>query len=200
MTTLSVGGSVPAAQISRASTSSPTVLTQLGAPLNHYFLEMLQGYGLGCWVDRFSSADLDPSCVGLIDGDTADLRRVALGCEDGYVRVMDEIATDDDGHAIFASVLMGPLVPRSATERVRLERPEIQFDRTQSGATVRLYASPNADDPGLSVASETVTASVNAALSIGANGNALFLELMNDQAAQAFGVEHVNVTLIPVGR
>jgi hypothetical protein len=48
----------------------------------------------------------------VFDGNNPSDRRVMLGCQDGYVRYVNFIATTDDGTNIASSVAMGPIKSR----------------------------------------------------------------------------------------
>lgn len=61
------------------------------------------------WETHFDSDDLQPTCVLVGDGDEAADRVVLIGSADGYLRQWDSAAEDDDGTAIRASVVLGPI-------------------------------------------------------------------------------------------
>lgn len=71
------------------------------------------------WKDEFADTNHNPLCVYEFDGDEPGDRKLLLGCWDGYVRVVDYDAPDDDGVPIESEVLLGPLLT-SNTDEVKL--------------------------------------------------------------------------------
>jgi len=61
------------------------------------------------WADQFGNTDHNPKSVYVFDGDTPSDRVVLLGSWDGYLRMLDTAATDDDGTDIDSYVYFGPM-------------------------------------------------------------------------------------------
>jgi hypothetical protein len=79
----------------------------------HYIWEIRTG---AWWPVTFNELDHNPKCVHLFDGDDPDDRVVLMGSWDGYMRMIDETAEDDDGETIDSHVLIGPLVTKELDE------------------------------------------------------------------------------------
>lgn len=84
-------------------------VTPLAAPAatTHYYFEPKTG---AWWQDRFGDPDMDPLCCCVFDGNEPDDRLALVGSWDGYVRIVNPDATDDDGEAIESEVWIGPLL------------------------------------------------------------------------------------------
>ena len=73
----------------------------------HYWWD--QGTG-SWWPDSFADPNFNPKCCFTLDGDSPEDRVVVLGSWDGYLRVFDPAAKDDDGKVLSSRVLFSPLV------------------------------------------------------------------------------------------
>lgn len=84
-------------------------VTPLAAPAatTHYFFEPRTG---AWWQDTFSDTGMDPLCCCVFDGNEPNDRLALIGGFDGYVRIVDPDAEDDDGEDILSEVLIGPLL------------------------------------------------------------------------------------------
>lgn len=84
-------------------------VTPLVAPAaaTHYFFEVRSG---AWWQDKFVDPNMDPLCCCTFDGNLPGDRLALTGGWDGYVRVLDPDAADDDGEEIRWEVLIGPLL------------------------------------------------------------------------------------------
>lgn len=61
----------------------------------------------------FGSSDYNPTCIATVDFDSPEDRSILIGCNDGYVRQLDDTATDDDGLQIDAYYVLGPWVSQA---------------------------------------------------------------------------------------
>lgn len=67
----------------------------------------------GAWQpDFYAERGFNPRSVHVLDGDIAGDRTVLLGCTDGYMRALDNSATDDDGEDIDSYVVIGPMMTK----------------------------------------------------------------------------------------
>lgn len=73
------------------------------------------------WKEVYGNDDHNPTCACEYDGNRPDDRRVLLGGWDGYVRLIDPDAADDDGTAITSSVLLGPIMTQELDEMLLKE-------------------------------------------------------------------------------
>lgn len=76
-------------------------------PTTHYAFEPRTG---AWWPMKFKDSGMDPLCCCVSDGNDPNDRLLLLGCQDGYVRVLDPDAEDDDGQPIESEVWIGPLL------------------------------------------------------------------------------------------
>lgn len=83
------------------------------AATTHYFYEMRTN---AWWPDQFGNTNFDPLCCAALDGNDPNDRRLLIGSWDGYVRMLDPTAADDDGVAIASSVAIGPILTQEMDE------------------------------------------------------------------------------------
>jgi hypothetical protein len=83
--------------------------TPLDAPAasTHFYFEQRSG---AWWTDTFSDNNLSPLCCCVFDGNDPEDRTPLIGSWDGFVRMIDPVATTDDGRAIVSSVVLGPIL------------------------------------------------------------------------------------------
>lgn len=87
---------------------APTVTT-------HFFFEERTG---AWWTDSFGNNNHNPVTCCDFDGNLPGDRAALIGSWDGYVRILDPDAADDDGTRISSSVLIGPLLTANLDEIV----------------------------------------------------------------------------------
>lgn len=78
-------------------------------PTTHFFWEERTN---AWWMDEYATVGNNPMAVHLFDGDTATDRSILIGGGDGYVYLMNNDATTDDGDPIESSVMIGPYPQR----------------------------------------------------------------------------------------
>lgn len=86
----------------------------------HLFYEARSG---AWWQDVFANNDFNPLACCIVDGNRPDDRAILIGSWDGYVRVVDPEAEDDDGRNIESEVVIGPFLTGNL-DGIRL--PELQ--------------------------------------------------------------------------
>jgi hypothetical protein len=89
-----------------------------------------------------------PSAVMVLDGDKPNDRRVIYGCEDGFIRMVNPNAADDDGVPIEFDVFIWPLQSQriGGEQRWWDFQADLAFD--QGIVNYELYVSDIADAPG----------------------------------------------------
>lgn len=115
----------------------------------HYFWEQKTG----AWWPESRAATAgsaptrpqEPRCLLSLDGDAPDDRVFLIGCEDGYVRKVDEDQRDDDSVAIGSRVLLGPFTARGVERLVRLVSMRMTLASKESGCNWKLYATSEPD-------------------------------------------------------
>jgi hypothetical protein len=174
----------------------PVPMTIGGVKHNGWFFEAKTG---AWWEVDWGTTDVQPSCVTIFDGDEPDDRKVIFGCEDGYVRYIDESAVSDDGVAIDSRIRIGPLVPPGQGMEFIFSRPQIVLASEQDGCEVELLSSNRADQPGVWWAKRRVESGRSAFLPERTRGAAVWARLRNNRAAERFSVEELSVEISPAG-
>lgn len=172
-------------------------LVTLTATVEHWFWFAEDG---SWWPDAFPAATVDPTAVTVADGDEVDDRVILLGCKDGYVRFLDKDSKNDDGVAIDANVLIGPLNPKSLHDEMRFSSFQVALASDQDGADAILYRSDTPDAIGSSVATRTLVAGQNPTWRKRVRGKVVFVELKNNVLNERFAVESIGVDVTPSGR
>lgn len=176
---------------------SPRGLAQSGMPQSHWFWER----DTASWnEDCFALADFDPTAVVVIDGDEPDDRRVLIGSHDGYVREFDMNAADDDGEAIRASVLIGPIQPKSDHVEGRFSNFQLTLDSQANGCEMRLYAGDYAETLGDPIDTDCASPGRNAGWRRRVAGQSVWVELVNENAGERFAFESLAVEVEEAGR
>ncbi len=84
-------------------------LAASAAATTHFFWEQRTG---AWWQDIFAMNNHNPLAMCIFDGNTAADRRALIGSWDGYVRVLEPAAVDDDGTPIASAVVIGPITTK----------------------------------------------------------------------------------------
>ena len=150
------------------------------------------------WEDEPGVVGLTPYTVRSLDGDLPGDRRLVYGCQDGWLREVDESATSDDGTAIHAEVTLGPLASGLDVE-IMLNRAKAVLAREQSGCTFEVYASDEPNRLGRMVAQGEFTAGQNPRLSIRKRGAFMWLLLRNTRTGERFALEELAVDVRRMG-
>jgi len=152
------------------------------------------------WSDEFPVHTSDPTAIAVADGDEPDDRVILIGCKDGYVRFIDKDSSNDDGAAIDANVMIGPLNPKSVHDNARFTSFRFSLASDQDGAVANLYKTEEADDIGSVVATKNLVAGKNRSWNKKIKGKAVFIELKNDTIDERFAVESIGVSVAGAGR
>lgn len=177
--------------------NNPRGLAEAGEPQSHWFWERdTQSWNEDC----FALADFDPTALVVIDGDEPDDRRVLIGSHDGFVREFDPDAADDDGEPILASVLIGPIQPKSDHAEGRFSNFQLTLDAAANGCEMRLYAGDYAETLGDPFDTNCMSAGRNAGWRRRVAGQSVWVELVNENAGERFAFESLAVEVEQGGR
>ena len=153
------------------------------------------------WEDEFGSTSTQPTSSLVIDGDSVDDRVMLVGGEDGIIRKYDAAAKSDDGAAIEARILIGPVVPKSGEgKNVRFSHLAVTLASGQDGALARQYVSDTADLTGDAVSESDVAPGRSSYQMARAKGGYYWVELANASVNERFAFEAMSVRAYPAGR
>lgn len=155
------------------------------------------------WPDRPGATKLMPYSAWAADGDLTTDRTLIVGCRDGYVRSMSDLAKNDDDTPIDAFVTIGPIQGGGDAE-VSMRRIRAILAREQGGCTFEIFASdtPDALDTfpyDKLVYSGVFEAGMNPRLPVRARGSYLWLRLRNKKVNESFAVEEIGAAIVPRG-
>lgn len=119
-----------------------------GTLLEHYCWERKTDSWHTDTYGRHNLTTVQPTCAYILDGDEADDRKVVFGCEDGWIRFVDNDATSDDGTPIDTDVMFGPLPAPRGTIEAMFTDFDIVLTRASGSPTWTLYGSKTPEDPG----------------------------------------------------
>lgn len=156
-----------------------TDLTQPNEDDRHYTYELNEAGGGAWWQDVFAWKYHNPLCCCVLDGNLPEDRVVVIGSWDGFVRKIDPLAEDDDGHPINSEVWIGPFLTKYGDE-VGLQ--EVQFVLAEDSGPVgwEVYVGQTAEGAleSTAVASGTATAGRNFTEPVSRRGYAAYLRLV----------------------
>ncbi len=98
---------------------------------------------------QFGATGKQPCSAFMFDSDTDAGRRLAIGCEDGYVRYWDEASKTDDASPMEVRCLVGPIVPDSEEYEAVAQSMDVLLAGNQDGCEFDFYGSDVADSKGL---------------------------------------------------
>jgi hypothetical protein len=139
------------------------------------------------------------TAVGTFDSDDPDDRRVAVGFNDGRVRLFDSGSEDDDGTAIDAFVDI-PLLPPQAEQRWRFKNLRVSMARDRGECNFEVYGLRDPDEsPSIVAASGRLLPGRNRFVAA-VEGSFPILRL-RDASLRSFAVESISYEYaLPVGR
>ena len=137
------------------------------------------------WPITFGATSLHPYCAGILDGLTPTDRVVAIGSNDGYLRVYDPATQDDDGTAINSSVTIGPLPRVEFDTELRISSLQAVLGSSGTGCTYKLYASDTPVQPASHVATGTFTVGNASRVAARARGAYIWIELSSTTGSWA---------------
>jgi hypothetical protein len=83
----------------------------------HWWIDLRAG---GFWPVSYGSSVVQPTAMHALSSPLSLMRKVVVGCADGYLRVFDDDAQDDDGHAFTGYVMYGPIRAKDAFSDVKV--------------------------------------------------------------------------------
>ncbi len=166
--------------------------------VEHWFWDAKEG---GWWPDEMSVTMIQPTSLGVFDGDHPDDRTVVMGCEDGFIRYESEDAKNDGGHRIESEIVFGPLVPDGAG-RARFSHVEPTLSSFGDSAEVQVFTDDVADiiagkDP---VYKGTAGPGFKGYNMLQAAGNQAWIKLRNAADDEAWSLESLFVRARMVGK
>lgn len=153
----------------------------------HWFWDSRNG---GFWLDSYANKDHNPRAVYIFDGDAPGDRAVLLGGGDGYVRMLDVDADDDDGEAIASHVMIGPLQMKG-NEGVLLKNLDGALDKDSGTVALTLHTGPT-EQAALAAAAAyegTLTAGRFTSKPCRRSGTAIFIKLANSVLDRTWALE-----------
>jgi hypothetical protein len=175
-----------------------------GTSVSHYFWEKRTD---SWWEDTFGNADstgIQPTAVVVYDGDDPDDRRLIFGCEDGYLRVWDAAANDDDQTAagvdvrIDAYATIGPIA--DSRREGTLSRLQLVLADDQDGCAYEVFGSPTADSMGTIKARGVVNGGRSRVQRVRVRGQYLWVRVRNASLGERFAYETGFAHYSPAGR
>lgn len=97
------------------------------------------------WYDEYLSIATEPRSFYAFDADAADDRYFLMGCKDGYIRKVDNVATTDDGVGIDSEVILGPYIANPG-KSLRLSESDITLGKTSGNLDLHIYSGDYAED------------------------------------------------------
>ena len=170
-----------------------TPLNQLLATTNYFWERRTNAW----WPDFYFSASMNPLAVHAYKGANPTDQTIFLGGRDGYLRIMSNAATSDDGQAIKSSVMLGPL-PNKNYERQLLLDLLANLSDTSGPVTYSVFVgeTPQTALASAAVCTGTWVAGRNAVSFTRWSGMTIYIQL---SAVSAWAMEYILARLAPMG-
>jgi len=152
---------------------------------------LVQGGAL--WPDVYSVLGKQPSAFSYLAGDTT--RALLVGCEDGYVRMIDPQAADDDGSAIDSFVVLGPLNDIGALIEQKLVSTQVVLADDQQGCRLELFAGEEAESIGPILQATDLRPGLNDPFRKRVRGNYLWARLRSALPGRRWAMERGEVVI-----
>lgn len=145
------------------------------ADTTHYFWEMRTN---AWWTDNFANTNHNPLCCVAADGNDPNDRLLLIGSWDGYVRVLDPEAVDDDGTPITSEVLIGPILTQEQDEML-LKEMQAVLAVGSGDVTFGVQVGRTAEEAVVAAAAVTGTwaAARNLTSPVRRSGHAIYIKL-----------------------
>lgn len=98
------------------------------------------------WPIAFGTADVQPVCAMVRDGDLPEDRSLLLGLSNGLICRVSGDYQDDNGEQIDSDLVIGPLVEREAPEMALFTAYQVELAEGQFGCTASVYAHRSAQE------------------------------------------------------
>jgi len=148
-----------------------------------------------------------PTSIAVLDGDAPGDRVVVFGCEDGYVRKVDEDALGDDLDneapavevPIYSRARIGPIMSKNGRQvAFTAWYPTLASD--QHGCKYEVFYSDTADFPGEARETGLLKPGNNGRVPLRGRGTAMWIELSSASADQRWSYEGGYVEIRQAGR
>ena len=171
-----------------------------GTIVNSWFYEekthaLVKGGAI--WTDRAGSASVQATASSFLAGDST--RGLLIGCEDGYVRMVDPAAKDDDGVPIDSFVLIGPINRGASMLEHRLNSTQVVLADDRQGAHLEIFGSEDGVQLGPILASTDLRPGLNNPFRARARSANLFLRIRSALAGRSWAFERAEADLVAVG-
>lgn len=166
-----------------------------GTLVTHWYVSLRQG---AFWPFQFgtsSATDVQPTAACVFDADDPDDRTILIGCEDGFVRFLDEDAVTDDGLGVDGYVTLGPFSSDDGVHEVRLRDLWAALG-DKGDCAWEVFASHRADLPlETPVASGVFLSGRNARIPVRVRGQVIWLRLRNSDTTGSFAIESLSASM-----
>lgn len=98
------------------------------------------------WPFNFAQKNHSPLCACVFDGNLPDDRVTVIGSWDGFVRVLDPTATDDDGVPIQSSVVFGPILSVPGMDDMTIDDLKAIFSLSTDEVKISILVGPTAEE------------------------------------------------------
>jgi len=147
--------------------------------------ELVRGGSI--WTDRVAVTGKLLSASTFLAGDST--RTLLVGCEDGYVRMIDPAAADDDGSPIDSFVVMGPLNDARSMDESKLISTQVVLADDQQGCRLELFGSEQAEIIGPIRAATDLSPGMNDPFRGRVRGNYLWARLRSALVGRRWAME-----------
>jgi hypothetical protein len=168
-----------------------------GEPVEHCFWDSKLG---GWWPDEFSLPERQPTAIESLDGDDPDDRVLVVGHSDGYVRRWDEEARDDDGVAIVASVLLGPIAAPGGDAEFGFRALQATLADSLQGCRYEMFATDTPEFLEPADLEGDLAPGLNAPTPGRVRGRYLWIRLSSAERATRWALERLTVRATALGR
>lgn len=175
------------------------------APKHFWYCKRTNGF----WPMSYPN-DQGPTAAFTFDADDPDDRAVLIGTWDGYIRYLNEAATDDDGTAINSYVTFAPMMLSTDEGESKITKITPIMATGSSPVRLEVYAGETAEDVTSDASGATPSPTISQTLTAGRNspmlqrirGGAVVVRLENDSATTTFrwAMESIAVAMSPAGQ
>ena len=156
------------------------------------------------WIDEYP-AGKSPTAACEVRGAGGTDRKCLLGCQDGYLRILDPAARDDDGALITSYVDYGPLQFHGPMMNAKIVQSRLLFgdNGTNFGATfdLRVGTDPVTARVASPVYSRTLTLAGYQSLNRHRErGACAILRIGNAELSKTWAIEQLTLLVAPSGR
>lgn len=151
------------------------------------------------WPDVCADPAKNPTTLCYLDGDLVSTRSMLFGCSDGYIRIVDDAAKNDDGTAIDAFVLCGPFAPKELPFEFTFDDLQIVCATDQDGLGYEVFATSDPSILGPRQASGVVPPGRSEFQNCRSTAAYTAIRLRNTSSSERFSIEEVSLDGWPAG-